>query len=79
VNYVVFSAMAVVTLAVGVPEEVVFGKQDGSGFNRDEGVPEGELVGKQDGFGCNRSYLQSEEDIFRKRDGAVRIRIRRWP
>jgi len=50
-----FRAVAVVTLAVGVPEEYVIGKQDGAGCNRDVGLPEEEVFGKQDHAGCNRA------------------------
>ena len=71
--------MAVITLAVGVPEEDEIGKQDDEGCIRDLEVPEEEVVGKQDGAGCNRAYGVSEGDVVRKHDGAVRIRISRWP
>ena len=47
-TYVGIGAVAVVTLAVGVSEEDVFGKQDGACCNR-VGVPEVEVVGKQGG------------------------------
>jgi len=79
VNYVEFRAVAVVTLAVEVPEENVFGKQDDACCNRDVVVPEEEVVGKQDGAGCNRVYGGSEEYVFRKQNGELRIRIRKWP
>ena len=36
--------MAVLTLAVEVPEEDVVGKQDGVGCNPDVGVPEEEIL-----------------------------------
>ena len=65
--------MAVVILAVGVPEEDVVGKQDGACSNRHVGMPEKEMFGKQDSAGCNRAYGGSEEDVVGKQDGAVRI------
>ena len=40
--------MAVETLAVGVPEEDLVGKQDGECCKRDVRVPEEEVLGKQD-------------------------------
>ena len=46
--------MAVVTLAVIVPEEYVVGKQDGASCNRDVGVPEEDEIGKLDGASGNR-------------------------
>ena len=46
--------MAVVILAVKVPEEDVVRKQDGAVCDRDVGVPE-EVVVKQDGACYNRA------------------------
>ena len=46
--------MAVVTLAVRVPEEYVVGKQDGAICNRDVGVPEEDEIGNQDVASGNR-------------------------
>ena len=78
-NYAEFRAVAVVTFAVGLPEEVVFGNRDGAGCNREVGGPEEELFGKQDVAGCYRAYGESEENMVRKQDGAVRIRNRVRP
>ena len=62
--------MAVVTLAVRVPEEYVVGKQDGASCNRDVGVPEEEVDWKQDGAGCN-GYVEVPVKVeLRKEDGA---------
>ena len=47
--------MAFVTLAVRVPEEYVFGKQDGASCNRNMGVPEEDEIGNQDGASGNRA------------------------
>ena len=41
--------MAVVTLAVGLAEQDMVGKQVGAVCNLDVGVPEEDLFGKQDG------------------------------
>jgi len=41
--------VAVVTLALRVPEEDVVGKQVGACCNRDVGVPEEDVFGKRDG------------------------------
>ena len=46
--------MAVVTLAVRVPEEYVVGKQDGASCNREVGVLEEYEIGYQDGASGNR-------------------------
>ena len=46
--------MAVVTLAVRVPEECMVGKQDGASCNRDVRVPEEDEIGNQDGASGNR-------------------------
>jgi len=70
--------LAVATLAVGVPQEDVVGKQDGAGCNRDVGMPDEIVVGKQDGAGSIREYGGSEEDVVGKEDGAV-IGSRMWP
>jgi len=51
---------------VGVPEQDVFGKQDGAVCNRDLGMPEEEVVGKQDGAVCNRTLGVPEENVVRK-------------
>jgi len=40
VNYAEFRAVTVVNLAVGVPDENLFRKQDGAGCNVDVGVSE---------------------------------------
>ena len=45
--------MAVVTLAVRVPEEYVVGKQDGASCNRNVGVPEEDEIGNKDGASGN--------------------------
>ena len=42
-----FKAVADVTLAVGVHEENVVGKQVGEGCNREYGEPEEDVVGKK--------------------------------
>ena len=47
--------MAVVNLAVRVPEEYVVGKQDGASCNRDVGVLEEDEIGNQDGASGNRA------------------------
>ena len=67
-----------VTLAEGVPEEDVVGKQDGARSNRDVGVPEEEVVGKQEGA---RSTEPTEglRKTWVEKNGAVRIGSRRWP
>ena len=65
-NLVEFRAVAVVTLDVGVPEEDVFGKQDGAECNRAVGVPEEDVVGKQDCAGCNRDVGVPEEAVVGK-------------
>ena len=48
--------MAVVTLAVRVPEEYVVGKLDGASCNRDVVVPEENEIRNQDGASVNRAY-----------------------
>ena len=71
--------MAVVTLAVGVPQLDMVGKQNGASYKRDVGVHEEEVVGKQDGADFNRPYGGSEEDVVGKQDGTAWISIGRWP
>jgi len=47
--------VAVVTLAVRVPEEYAVGKQDGARSNRDVGVPEEDEIKNQDGASGKRA------------------------
>ena len=58
--------MAVVNIAVKVPEEEVVRKQVGAGSNLDVKVPEEEVVEKQVGARCKRIYGGSEEHVERK-------------
>ena len=48
-----FRAVAVVALALGVPEKHLVIKQVNAGCNLDVEIPEEEEVWKQDGAGCN--------------------------
>jgi len=50
-----FRIVAVVTLAVKVPEEYVVGKQDGASCNRYVGVPEGDEIRNQHGASGKRA------------------------
>jgi hypothetical protein len=47
--------LAVVTLAVKVPEEYVVGKEDGASCNRDLGVPEEDENRNEDGASGKRA------------------------
>ena len=59
-------AVAVVTLAGGVPEEDVVVKQDDVCCNRDVGGPEEDAARKQNGADCNRDWGVPEEDVVGK-------------
>ena len=72
VNLVEFGALAVVILAVGVPEEDVVGNQKLECIKRDVREPEDDMFEKKDAAGYNLSYGWSEEDVVGKQDGSVR-------